>query len=500
MEALQSLMHGFSISCEPMNLFYCVAGVVFGVFIGALPGLGPTAGIAILLPVTYGMNPVGGIIMLAGIYYGAMYGGAITSILINTPGDPSSVMTLLDGYPMTKNGKPGEALGIAAISSLISGSLSLLAFTFLAPSLAGFALSFGPPEYFALMFMGLTAIGGMTGKNPFKGYLSALLGLFFGLVGLDLVMGDSRFIFFGFMELYEGIDFIPVAMGLFGIAEIIESAADENPIKISKEEITWRKQLPPKEDMKICMPHMLRSSFLGFLVGLLPGAGATISSFMAYSFAQKVSKRGHLFGTGLPEGVAAPESANSATALGSMIPMLTLGVPGSGATAMMLGALMMFDMNPGPMLFTKDPDFVWGLISSMYIGNFLLLIIAMLCLPMFVRILNVSMPILNAAVMAFILVGAFCLNNSMFDVGLTIFFGVVGYLMKKAKLPASPMVLALILGALLESALRRSLIISGGSAMIFFERPLSCGIMVVGIGTLLWPLLMILKKRLVRRA
>lgn len=495
MESLVNLMHGFLISGEPINLCYCIAGVVLGVLIGALPGLGPSAGIAILLPVTYGMSPVGGIIMLAGIYYGAMYGGSITSILINVPGESASVMTLLDGYPMTQQGKPGKALGLAAVASLVSGTLTLLGFTFMAPALAALALSFGPPEFCALMLMGLTAIGGLTGKDPLKGYLSALVGLFLGVIGLDLVTGEERFVFFGLMELYEGVDFVPVAMGLFGLSEIISNATETNDIKINKNDISWRKQLPSKEELRVSTPDMLRGTALGFFVGLLPGAGATIASFLSYGLAKKISKRGHLFGTGIPEGIAAPESANSAASLGSMIPMLTLGIPGSASTAMMLGALMMFDMRPGPLLFTENPDFVWGLISSMYIGNVILLVIAMLFLPMFVKILNVTRPVLNTVVMAFIFIGAFCLNNSMFDVGLTVAFGILGFLMDKLDIPTPPMVLALVLGGLMEQALRRSLIISSGDPTIFFTRPISGTIMVIAIIMLLWPIIMSVMKK-----
>ncbi len=496
MDILLNLFHGFAVSGSPVNLFYCVTGVVFGVLIGALPGLGPSAGIAILLPLTYGMSPVGGIIMLTGIYYGAMYGGSITSILINTPGDSAAVMTLLDGFPLSQKGKPGKALGMAAIASILGGSISLIIFTFLAPVLAGFALSFGPPEFCALMLMGLTAIGGMTGDYPLKGYLAALVGLFIGVIGLDLVTGSSRFIFFGSMELYEGVDFVPAAMGLFGIAEIISTASENKAIKIRSEDLSWRKQMPDKEDMAISTPHILRGTALGFFIGMLPGAGATIASFLSYSMAKKLSKRGHLFGTGVPEGIAAPESANNAASMGAMVPMLTLGIPGSAATAMMLGALLMFDMKPGPALFANNPDFAWGLISSMYIGNVLLLAVAMLFLPLLVRILNVRRPVLNAVVMAFILIGAFCLKNSMFQVGLTIFFGVLGFLMKKLHIPAAPMVLALVLGGLMEQTLRQSLIISGGDPMIFFTRPIAGCIMAIAIVMLIWPFLVMLRKKL----
>ncbi|MEL1135585.1 tripartite tricarboxylate transporter permease [Desulfitobacterium sp. THU1] len=486
METLQNLAMGLSVATDPMNLLYCVIGVVFGIIIGALPGLGPSAGIAILLPLTFGTEPVAGIIMLAGIYYGAMYGGSITSILINVPGDASAVMTTLDGHPLAKQGRAGQALGMAAFASIIGGTACVIMFMFLAPALAEFAITFGPPEYFALMVLGLTTIGGMTGKFPAKGYMSALIGLFIATIGLDLVQGIPRFTF-GTYELYEGIDFIPVAMGLFGIAELLVIGEEGEKIKFSKKDLSWRKQLPTKEDWKYSAPHIARGTGIGFLIGMLPGAGATIASFISYGVGKKVSKRGDKFGTGVIEGVAAPESANNAASIGAMVPLLTLGIPGSGSTAVMLGALMMFGLSPGPLLFTNNPDFVWGLIGSMYIGNFLLLVLALLAVPLFVKVLNVSSPVLNAVVMGFILIGAYSLNNSMFDVGLTIMFGVLGFFMKKLGFPATPMVLALVLGALLETSLRQSLIISNGNPAIFFTRPISGTILAIAILAVSWP-------------
>jgi len=487
LETLQNLLFGLSVANDPINLVYCLVGVIFGVIVGALPGLGPSAGIAVLLPLTFGANPISGIIMLAGIYYGAMYGGSITSILINTPGDSAAVMTTLDGYPMAKKGRAGQALGMAAFASIIGGTISVIAFMFLAPALAEFAIRFGPPEYFALMVLGLTTIAGMTGKYPSKGFLSALLGLFFATIGLDLVQGIPRFAF-GTYHLFEGLDFIPVAMGLFGIAEILTARSDGHVIKVDKKDVAWRKLLPSKEDWKNAWAHILRSTGLGFFIGMLPGAGATIASFITYGVAKKTSKRGGEFGTGVIEGVAAPEAANNSASIGAMVPLLTLGVPGSGSTAIMLGALMMFGLRPGPLLFDRNPDFVWGLIGSMYIGNIFLLILAILAVPLFVKILNVSRPVLSATVMSFILIGSYSLNNSMFDVGLTILFGILGFFMKKLDYPAAPMVLALVLGNILETSLRQSIIISDGNPFIFFTRPISGTIMVIAILAVFYPL------------
>ncbi|MDF2523092.1 MAG: hypothetical protein K0R31_733 [Clostridiales bacterium] len=489
MEVLQNLMMGLNVASEPVNILYCFIGCLFGIVIGALPGLGPSAGIAILLPLTYGVTPVTGIILLAGIYYGAMYGGSITSILINTPGDSASVMTTLDGYAMAKNGRAGAALGISAFGSLIGGTICIIIFMYFAPWLAKYAITFGPPEYFALMALGLIAISGMTGKYPAKGYLAAVMGLFFATVGLDLVQGVERFTL-GSRELYDGIDFIPVAMGLFGITELIV-AGDESleDLKVDKKDLSWRGQLPTKEDWKHSWPHILQGTGVGFGVGMLPGAGATIASFMSYSIAKKTSKRGHLFGTGMVEGVAAPETANNAASMGTMVPLLALGLPGSASATVMLGALMMFGLQPGPMLFEKNPDFVWGLIGSMYIGNIAVFISVMIGLPLFVKILRVKKPMLNSFVMAFILIGSYCLNNSMFDVGMTIFFGALGYFMNRLSIPNAPLVLALVLGTMLENSLRQSLIMSRGDIMIIFTRPISGVIIWITIIMLFLPLI-----------
>jgi putative tricarboxylic transport membrane protein len=499
LNTLINLAQGFSVATDPMNLLFCLIGVVAGVVIGALPGLGPTVGISVLLPLTFGMKPVSALIMLCGIYYGTMYGGSISSILINTPGDSAAIMTTLDGYPMAKKGLAGKALGMAAIASVAGGTICVMLFMYLAPALASYALRFGPPEYFALMVLGLTTISGMTGENPFKGYLSALAGLFLASIGLDLVQGVPRFTF-GVWELYDGIDFVPVAMGLFGIAEIIAANNEDGEIKISASDIKLRKLLPSREDFGYSIPHILRGTALGFFIGVLPGAGATIASFLSYGMAKKISKRGDQFGSGVIEGVAAPESANNAASMGAMVPLLTLGVPGSGSTAIMLGALLMLGLQPGPLLFQENPDFVWGLIGSMYIGNVILLILALSCVPLFVKILKIPKPILNACVLGFIIAGSYSLSNSIFTVSLTIFFGAIGFVMKRANIPAAPMVLALVLGNMLESSLRRSMILSGGNPVIFFERPLSGTILVISILALFYPIIQKFTKKLLVRA
>ncbi|MCI8649062.1 MAG: tripartite tricarboxylate transporter permease [Anaerotruncus sp.] len=480
MNLLQNLAIGFSVLSSPVNILYAFFGVLCGVIIGALPGLGPSVGIAVLLPMTYGMQPVTGIILLAGIYYGAMYGGSITAILINTPGDSAAVMTALDGYQLTRKGQAGKALGMAAFASIIGGSVCVVAFMLLAPVISKFAVAFGPAEYFSLMVLGLTSIAGMTGKSPAKGFLSALIGLFVACIGLDLVMGMQRYTF-GQPQLFEGIDFVPVAMGLFGIAEIISAKDSSSELMVDTASIRFRNLLPSKQEWKDCAPHIGRGTVLGFLVGMLPGAGATIASFLSYDLAKRTSKHRELFGTGLLEGVAAPECANNAASMGAMVPMLTLGVPGSGATAIMMGALMMFGMNPGPAFFTKESEFAWGLIASMYIGNLILLILAIGALPLFVKILKVKAPILNAIVMGFILIGSYALNNSLFNVGLTVFFGALGYLLKRLEVPSAPMVLAIVLGFITETSLRQAMMLSNGNLFTIVTKPIPAVVLTIAV-------------------
>lgn len=497
MDILSNLFHGLSIAISPGNLLFCFIGVVAGLLIGALPGLGPSAGLAIILPVTFGLaDPIAGIILLAGIYYGAMYGGSITSILLGVPGDPASVMTVADGYPLAQQGRGGAALGITALGSFIGGTISVILFTILGPLLAKVALSFGPPEYFALMILGLTLVSNFTEKSILKAFLSAAVGIFISIIGLDLVTGMPRFTF-GSTELYDGIDFVVVALGLYGITEILMALEeDQVPFKFDKKELNWRKILPDARDWALSKWHILRSTAIGFLMGMLPGSGATICTFVSYAVAKNVAppERKKLFGKGAIEGVAAPETANNCSSVAAFVPLLTLGVPGSASTAVIMGALLMFGLQPGPMLWDNNPDFIWGLIGSMYIGNTMLLILATVCIPIFVRMLEVPFAILNAVVMAFILVGSYSMGSSMFEVGLTIFFGMVGYLMRKLDYPAPPMILALVLGGMMESSLRQTMIISNGSIGIVFTRPISGIIMAVALGSVAWTMYKSLRK------
>ncbi len=479
MNLFQNLGLGFSILADPMVIVYSLVGVVSGVIIGALPGLGPSVGIAVLLPLCYGLSPACALCMLCGIYYGAMYGGSITAILINTPGDSAAIMTTLDGYPLARKGKAGKALGMACLASVIGGTVSVVLFMTLAPVISNFATSFGPSEYFALMILGLTSVAGMTGKSPAKGFLAAFLGLFVAGIGIDLVFGTPKFVF-GNVNLYSGIDFVPVAMGLFGIAEIICNFEDNN-IQVDKDSLKFKKLLPNKEEWKRTIPHIGRGTILGFIVGMLPGAGATIASFLSYDMAKRTSKNKEEFGQGAVEGVAAPECANNAASMGAMVPMLTLGVPGSGATAIMMGALMMLGISPGPSFFIKNAEVAWGLVASMYLGNVLLVLLGLGALRLFVKILNIKTTTMNALIFAFILIGAYALENSMFTVGVTLFFGILGYFLKKLKVPAAPMVLALVLGAITETNLRQALIIDNNNFFKVLTHPISAVILVIAI-------------------
>lgn len=500
MHLLENLTLGFQhILLDPIIILYCFLGVSGGVIIGALPGLGPSAGIAILLPLTYGMNPTAGIAMLAGIYYGAMYGGSITSILINTPGESASIVTTFDGYPLARKGKAGQALGMAAFASVIGGTVSVIAFMFLAPYVSLLALSFSPAEYLALMILGLTSIAGMTGKSVAKGFLSLFIGVFISAIGLDLFDGSPRFVY-GNENLYGGISFIPVAMGLFGITEIILSQEGGTQIDVSRETTKFKNLLPSRQDWKLCIPHISRGSIIGFFIGILPGAGATIASFLSYDVAKRISKRRDLFGTGILEGIAAPESANNAASIGAMLPMLTLGVPGSGATAVMLGALVMFNMKPGPFLFIKNPEFAWGLVASMYLGNVILLILAIIGLPLFVKIIKVRPSILNAIVIGLIILGSYALSNSMFDVGVAVLFGAIGYIFKKVEIPSAPLVMALVLSYITEMNLRQAMTISRGDVFSIISRPIVAVILIICVGMIFGgPLTDFIKRSLMKR-
>lgn len=480
------LILGFSIALTPTNLLFALLGVFLGTVIGALPGIGPSAGIAVLLPVTFGMPPVTAMIMLAGIYYGSMYGGTITSVLINTPGESASVMTTLDGYQMALKGRAGAALGMAAIGSFIAGTVSVVLLMVAAPPLADLAVTFGPPEYFALMVLGLTTLASLTSGSMIKGLLMALVGLMFGTVGIDLMLGAPRFVFDN-VNLMDGIDFLPVAVGLFAIGELLFNLYQ--PVRTEPIKAKLSGLLPTRQDWRDSYGGVARGTAIGFFVGILPGAGATIASFLAYAAEKRVSKRPEKFGTGVIEGVAAPESANNAASTGALIPLMALGIPGSGTTAVMLGALTLYGMQPGPLLMSTHPDVFWGLVASMYIGNVMLLILNLPLAPAFASILRIPYEILIPVIIGIALVGVYSVENSVFNVGVTVVFGAIGFVMRVYGYPAAPLVLALVLGPMLERALRQSLQMSLGSPEIFVTRPVSAVILAVALLAMLFPLI-----------
>jgi len=488
MDFLSNLALGFSVALTPFNLLMAVCGVLLGVVIGALPGVGPPSGVALLLPLTFGMDPTSGIIMLAALYAGTMYGGTITSVLINTPGESASVVTCLDGHQMALQGRAGPALGIAAFGSFIAGTFGVVLLMLVSPALARWSLAFGPPETFALMLLGLTTVTLLTGDSAVKGYISMTLGLMIAMVGFDIISGDARFAF-GVPELMDGIDFLPVAIGLFGLGEVLVGAEQAKGTAVAAGRLGLRDVMPSAADWARSRWAIVRGTLLGFFVGVLPGAGPTIATFMSYALEKKVSKHPEEFGRGAIEGVAAPESANNSAATGAMVPMLTLGIPGSATTAIMLGGLMMWGLRPGPLLFTKNPEFVWGLIASQYIANVMLLVLSTAFIPLFVRALRVPYGILMPIIIVFCITGAYSLKNSVFDVGQMLVFGVLGYAMKKLGYSPAALTLAVVLGPLAERALRQSMIISDSGLGILFTRPISAVLTVAALAAVAVPAL-----------
>jgi putative tricarboxylic transport membrane protein len=482
MDILNNLLLGFSIALTPFNLFMALVGVVMGTFIGALPGIGPVSGVALLLPLTFGMPPTSAIIMLSGIYYGSQYGGTITSVLINTPGESASVVTCIDGYQMALQGRAGPALGVAALGSFLAGTVGVVLLMVMSPILARWALSFGPPETFALMLLGLTTVTGLTGENALKGYISMVFGLMLAMVGFDIIGGEPRYTG-GINEMLDGVDFLPVAIGLFGLGEVLVGAEQVLNLDILKARYGIRDVWPSRADWIRSRWAMARGTVLGFFIGVLPATGSTIASFLSYTLEKKVTKHPEEFGKGAIEGVAGPESANNAASAGAMVPLLTLGIPGSGTTAVLLGGFMMWGLRPGPLLFEKNPDFVWGLIASMYIGNVMLVILNIAFIPFFVWALRIPYTVLMPLIIVFCVTGAYAANNRVWDVGLMLIFGVLGYLMRKLDYSPAALTLALVLGPLAERALRQSLIISDSGMAIFFQRPIAA---VLTTAAILW--------------
>jgi len=488
MDIADGLLHGFAVALQPANVFWCFVGCLLGTIVGIMPGLGPAATIAMLLPLTFKMDPSGGIIMLAGIYYGAKYGGSTTSILLNIPGESSSVVTCLDGYQMARKGRAGAALGIAAIASFVAGTVGVIGLTLIAPPIAAFALSFSSPEYFALMCLGLALVVLLSGPSLLKGLLALLLGLWLTSIGTDLFTAQSRFVF-GQATLLGGIDFMVVAIGVFAIAEVLAGIGAGEEAKLLPVPTGLRNLLPNWEELKACRFAFLNGSVTGFLIGVLPGAGAAISSFMAYGVEKAMSKHPEKFGTGVPEGVAAPEGANNADTGGALVPLLTLGIPGGGTTAIMLSALVLWGIKPGPLLMTEAPDVFWGLVASMYIGNVVLLILNLPLVPLFAQILRLPVYILFPIILGISIVGAYGASGRIFDLALLVGFGLLGYLMVKFEYPTAPLILGFVLGDAMERALRQSLMMSQGDLATFVQRPISAIMLGLAALILLSPLL-----------
>ena len=486
MDLFSNLALGFGVAFSPFNIVVAIAGVIVGTLIGALPGVGPASGVALLLPLTFGMSPTSAIILLAALYAGSMYGGTITSVLINTPGESASVVTCIDGYQMALQGRAGPALGVAAFGSFVAGTVGVVLLMTMSPLLARWALSFGPPETFALMLLGLTTVTGLTGDHALKGYISMVLGLMLAMVGFDIISGDARYAF-GINEMTDGVDFLPVAIGLFGFGEVLAGAEGAAKMEILRARYGLRDVMLTATDWARSRWPIVRGTALGFFIGVLPGAGPTIASFLSYSLEKKVSRHPEQFGRGAIEGVAGPESANNAASAGAMVPMLTLGIPGSATTAVMMGGLMMWGLRPGPLLFEKNPDFVWGLIASLYIANVLLLVLNIGFIPMFVRALRMPYTVLMALIIVFCVTGAYAQSNKLWDVGQMLVFGVVGYLMRKLGYSPAALVLALVLGPLAERALRQSLIISDAGLLIFFTRPISAVLVIAALAAVAVP-------------
>ncbi|HSB73528.1 MAG TPA: tripartite tricarboxylate transporter permease [Candidatus Methylomirabilis sp.] len=477
METFQHLVTGFAVALSPMNLLFATIGCVLGTLIGVLPGLGPAAGTALLIPITFRLEPTSAIIMLAAIYYGAMYGGTITSVLINVPGEAASVVTCLDGYEMAKRGRAGAALGIAAVGSFIGGTVATFGLVLVALPLSRLALKFGPPEYFSLICVGLSLVMGLAGKSLTKALMMGILGLLFSLVGVDPVEGAPRFTF-GIPPLMDGVRFVPVVMGFFGIGEILLNA-EKSLAGVMAGEGKVSSFFPRREEWRICVTSILRGTGLGFFLGLIPGTNSAVASFMSYAIEKKVSDHPEQFGTGIIEGVAAPETANNAYANAALIPLFTLGLPGSPTIAILMGALIMNGLTPGPLLFQRHATFVWAVIASLYIGNVILLILNLPLVGWWAKLLKIPYNILVVFILVFCVVGGYSLNNSMFDVGVMILCGVLGYAFKKLDFPLAPAILTLILGPLMERSLRESLSLSLGDYRIFITRPISLTLLLI---------------------
>lgn len=495
METISNLMYGFTIVAQPINLLWMSIGCILGTILGAIPGIGPMTGVALLLPLSFAMRPETALITMAAVYYGAMFGGSRSSILLNVPGDGAAIASCFDGYPMAMKGKAEAALAISAIASFFGGLIAAVFFLVLAMPVARFALRFGPPEYFILMIFALAATASLSKESPIKGFMSLLFGLMIATVGMDYQSGVMRFTF-GILELQTGISFVVVIVGLYGIGEVFknyETIKQTGALALKK---TFGRIWITKEEWRRIIGPILRETPVGFLIGALPGAGGTIAALMAYSNEKRLSKDPDSFGTGIPEGLAAPECANNAASIGAMIPMLTLGVPGSGTTAVMLGALMILGLQPGPLLFEQHPEVAWGVIASLFAGDVVCAIINLPLASLLVRVLSIPGRILYPLIVAVAFWGIYTINFSVIDFYLLLIFGLSGYFMRRYEVPLAPMVLSAVLGSIMENSFRQSLMISNGSLAIFFRSSICIVCIILTIFSILWPLL---SKRVLHR-
>ncbi|OGA24670.1 MAG: transporter [Betaproteobacteria bacterium RIFCSPLOWO2_02_FULL_67_26] len=484
-ETFQNLLLGFSVALQPSILVYAFVGCLIGTLVGMMPGLGPLAGISLLLPATFGLNPIIAIVLLAGVYYGAMYGGSTTSILLRIPGEAASVMTCVDGYAMTQRGRAGPALAIAAIGSFVAGTLGVIGLMLLAPTLAEFALRFGPPEYTALLLMGLFILAYMSGGSMLKTLAMAALGLMLGMIGIDVMSGYTRFSL-GIVELGDGVGIVPVAVGLFGVSEILLAAGATAALPVQRPKL--RELIPSREEFRLSAGPIARGSLLGFMIGIIPGSAHIISSFVSYGIERRLSKHPERFGQGAIEGVAGPESANNAAATGAFVPMMALGIPTSPVTAVMIAAIMVHGILPGPMLIQQQPELFWGFVASMYVGNVVLLILNLPMVGLFVNLLRIPYAYLYPCILCFCILGTYSVSNSLVDVWILLVMGGLGYVLRKLGYDLAPVALGLVLAPMLELSLRQSLAMSAGDYGIFLDRPIATTMLALGVVLFLFAL------------
>ncbi|MFL5322690.1 MAG: tripartite tricarboxylate transporter permease [Microvirga sp.] len=492
MDILANVAQGFAVALQPVNLLACFIGVFIGTLVGVLPGIGPVSAMSLLLPVTLAGSPESGIIMMAGIYYGSMYGGSTTSILVNIPGEAASVVTCLDGHQMARQGRAGPALGIAALGSFFAGTFAIVALMLVAPALANVAIAFGPAEYFSLMVLGLTVLTFLTQGSMAKALLMACVGAVLGLIGLDSITAQPR-LTFERIELYDGIGLVPVVMGLFGIAEVLSNI--ERPISRQILDAKITQLWPSRADWRASAAPVMRGTLLGFFLGILPGGGAVIASFASYALEKRVSKTPERFGRGAIEGVAGPEAANNAAAGGAFIPLMTLGIPPNVVMALLMGAFIIHGLQPGPLMMSQNPALFWAIVVSMYIGNVMLLVLNLPLVGMWAQLLRLPYNVLFPLIVLFSIVGVYCSSNNVFDVYVMIAFGILGYLMRKTGYEPAPLVLAFVLGPMLENNLRKALILSQGEPTTFLTRPISAACLLFAAVLLVFPLLPSLRRK-----